>query len=154
MPVRGGDYQGARSMRRRFQGDEVRIAELRRGQGWSQERLLAELEHHARRLDRAVPNRNSLRTKLSRWENGHNVPDEVARELLCAALGCSEVELGVGESSAPVGGLEPPPSPTSSAAITPDTLQIYKTLLQQYAQPVEDGRALMPAGAAPAWSAS
>ncbi|MEV4649012.1 hypothetical protein [Saccharopolyspora sp. NPDC049357] len=112
----------------------MRIAELRRRLGWSQERLLAELEHHARRLGRAVPARNSLLTKLSRWENGHNVPDDVARELLCAALGCSEDDLGVGESSAPVGGLEPPASTTSSAAITPDTLQIYTTLLGQYAQ--------------------
>lgn len=109
----------------------MRIAELRRGLGWGQERLLAELEQHARRLGRASPTRNSLRTSLSRWENGHNVPDESSRELLCAALGCAEEALGVGESSAPVGGSEPPKTASSPVAITPDTLEIYQKLLGQ-----------------------
>ncbi|MFC7344978.1 hypothetical protein [Saccharopolyspora griseoalba] len=112
----------------------MRIAELRRALGWGQERLLTELEQHAFRLGRSAPTRNSLRTSLSRWENGHNVPDESSRELLCAALGCSEDELGVGESSAPVGGSEPQPTVSSTAAITPDTLHIYRNLLGMYAQ--------------------
>lgn len=126
------DHRGQRDMQQGRE-EQVRIAELRRGRGWSQQRLLAELTQLAQQRGRALPTRTSLRVMLSRWENGHNVPDAESRELLSAALGCDEYDLGVGESGAPIEGLEPTPTTRYSASITPETLTIYETLLQQYA---------------------
>ncbi|MGW5789191.1 hypothetical protein ACWEV3_01170 [Saccharopolyspora sp. NPDC003752] len=74
-----------------------------------------------------------MRVKISRWETGRNVPEELSRELLCAAFGCSEQDLGFDESAAPLEGLGHPPA-THRGIITPESLSIYDSLLEQYAR--------------------
>lgn len=41
---------------------------------WSQSRTIAELQKHARSLGVTLPGPASLKTELSRWENGHEPP--------------------------------------------------------------------------------
>ena len=60
--------------------------------GWTQDRAVAELRRLASARGRTLT--NHLKTQLSRWENGHVVPDREYRELLSEAYGRTEEELG------------------------------------------------------------
>lgn len=111
-----------------------KIAALRRSMGWSQERLLVEMERHAPTIGIQLASRSSMRIKLSRWENGHNVPELLSRRLLCHIFDCDEEALGIEESAAPIEGSEPPPAAPYAGMITPETLSIYDTMLTQYSQ--------------------
>jgi hypothetical protein len=42
----------------------------------------------------ALPSLQTLKSRVSRWENGHSVPDEFYRQLLREALGMDDRELG------------------------------------------------------------
>jgi len=64
--------------------------------GWSQPRLAHAMRQEARRRNRRLPVPESLKTMVSRWENGHRIPDPFNREILCAALGIDEEDLGLG----------------------------------------------------------
>jgi transcriptional regulator with XRE-family HTH domain len=66
--------------------------ELRR---WSQTQLIRELQHVAEAKRLSLPTVESLKAMISRWENGHLVPDEYNRELLCLTLGISVSDLGL-----------------------------------------------------------
>jgi transcriptional regulator with XRE-family HTH domain len=66
--------------------------ELRR---WSQTQLILELQRVAEAKRLSLPTAESLKAMISRWENGHLVPDEYNRELLCLALGISLSDLGL-----------------------------------------------------------
>ena len=70
----------------------LRDARLRRG--WSQMRLISELQAVAARRGAALPETPVLKTQISRWENGRRVPDEFYRGLLQDALDLSAPELG------------------------------------------------------------
>jgi transcriptional regulator with XRE-family HTH domain len=72
--------------------------ELRRARqqcGWSQARLIYALQREARLAGIRIASAASLKTQLSRWENGHCVPDAVYRTLLCQVYGASPVDLGL-----------------------------------------------------------
>jgi transcriptional regulator with XRE-family HTH domain len=73
-----------------------RLATAREERGWSQTRLIAELERRSRAAGLTVMSRSSLKTALSRWENGHVVPDSHYRRLFREIFGLSDVELGFG----------------------------------------------------------
>ncbi|GII22589.1 hypothetical protein Pme01_21860 [Planosporangium mesophilum] len=62
------------------------IRRVRRQRGWSQQRLIFEMQRVAPRLGMTVPAPESLKAMLSRWENGHQVPDAYNRRLLAAGL--------------------------------------------------------------------
>jgi len=53
------------------------------------------MQQEARRRNRTLPVPESLKTMISRWENGHRIPDPYNREILCAALGIREADLGL-----------------------------------------------------------
>jgi transcriptional regulator with XRE-family HTH domain len=78
---------------RRAVGRILRRARIARG--WSQPRLVREMQHVAHDLGLTVPTSGSLRTSISRWEGGHRVPDEFNRRLLCVALGLEIADLGL-----------------------------------------------------------
>jgi transcriptional regulator with XRE-family HTH domain len=86
----------------RKRGGDVRstLAMAREERGWSQARLVAELEHRARAAGMAVMSRSSLKTALSRWENGHVVPDRHYRRLLADIFGLTNAELGIADAGA------------------------------------------------------
>ena len=53
--------------------------------GWSQSRLIAELQKQARSLGATLPSAKSLKTQVSRWENGHRTPDAFHQRLFAMA---------------------------------------------------------------------
>lgn len=67
----------------------------RRARGWSQPRMVWELMRLAERKKVNVASAASLKTQLSRWENGHVTPDYY-QALLCELLRSTPGELGFG----------------------------------------------------------
>jgi transcriptional regulator with XRE-family HTH domain len=67
----------------------------RRARGWSQARAVSGLMMLARRKEIPVASAVSLKTQLSRWENGHVTPDYY-QGLLCELYGSTPGELGFG----------------------------------------------------------
>ncbi|MGY4721644.1 helix-turn-helix domain-containing protein [Naumannella halotolerans] len=65
--------------------NQIRAA--RESRGWSQSRLVAEIERAAQANGVSLMTRGSLTTALSRWENGHVAPKQHHRSLLRATLG-------------------------------------------------------------------
>ena len=77
----------------------------RTARGWSQSRAASEL--HALAGNRGGPDAApaSLKTQLSRWENGHALPEPEYRELLAELYGLPAADLGlVPRGAAPAGG--------------------------------------------------
>jgi tetratricopeptide (TPR) repeat protein len=71
-----------------------KLAAAREELGWSQARLVSELERRGRTTGMPVMSTASLKTALSRWENGHFLPDQHHRRLLRDIFGLTDVELG------------------------------------------------------------
>jgi transcriptional regulator with XRE-family HTH domain len=71
-----------------------RIKGARKERGWSQTRLIAELAKIADRRGVTLPSRETMKARVSRWENGHSKPDEFYRQLLREAFGMDDRELG------------------------------------------------------------
>jgi len=67
----------------------------RRAQGWSQVRAVSELVRLAKWKEIHVASAASLKTQLSRWENGHVTPDYY-QALLCEIYKSTPGELGFG----------------------------------------------------------
>jgi transcriptional regulator with XRE-family HTH domain len=71
-----------------------RIRAARQEREWSQTRLIAELERVAARRGAALPSRETMKSRISRWENQHAKPDDFYRPLLREAFGLDDRELG------------------------------------------------------------
>jgi transcriptional regulator with XRE-family HTH domain len=71
-----------------------RIKAARQERDWSQTRLIGELERVAARRGVTLPSRETLKSRVSRWENNHAKPDDFYRQLLREALGLDDRELG------------------------------------------------------------
>jgi hypothetical protein len=71
------------------------LHDARAALGWSQPRAVQELIRQAKARGLTLTNPSSLKTQLSRWENGHVVPEAMYRELLRAAYGRTDAELGL-----------------------------------------------------------
>jgi transcriptional regulator with XRE-family HTH domain len=69
------------------------IRQARRRRGWSQGRLAQVMLEVGRAHNRAPANATSLKTMLSRWENGKRLPDQFNRRLLSLALRVDPSEL-------------------------------------------------------------
>src|SRR5579863_6718839 len=78
------------------------LAAARRACGWSQVRAVSELLRLARWKEIRVASAASLKTQLSRWENGHVTPDYY-QALLCELLRATPGELGFGIQDLPSG---------------------------------------------------
>ncbi|HEY5847240.1 MAG TPA: helix-turn-helix transcriptional regulator, partial [Microlunatus sp.] len=61
---------------------------------WSQSRLIAAMETEARRMRMPIASRASLKTQLSRWENGHRTPDALYQRLFECVYGMTASQLG------------------------------------------------------------
>ena len=72
------------------------LKRARAERGWSQSRLIAAMEAEARRMQRSIAEPSSLKTQLSRWENGHHTPDAFYQELLGRVYGKPAHQLGFG----------------------------------------------------------
>ena len=74
---------------------ETQLQAARKARGWSLLRMLAELQRRAEFRGLAVPSRSSLKTELSRWENGHVTPKEPYVGLLAEISRAHPAELGL-----------------------------------------------------------
>lgn len=63
-----------------------RLRRARQTRGWSQLQLAYVMCRKGSRCDAAVPQPRSLKIMISRWENGHQLPDARSRRLLHLAL--------------------------------------------------------------------
>ena len=73
----------------------TRIREARKSREWSQTRMIAELERVASRRGLTLPSRDTLKSRVSRWENGHTKPDDFYSQLLREIFGMDDRELGL-----------------------------------------------------------
>lgn len=74
--------------------NDLKLARTERG--WSQSRLIAAMEAEARRMQRPIAEQTSLKTQVSRWENGHHTPDSFHQELLERVYNKTAHQLGFG----------------------------------------------------------
>ena len=74
----------------------------RHARGWSQVRAVSELIKAARLKNVTVASAQSLKTELSRWENGHVTPTHY-RKLLCDIYNSTPGDLGFGIQGLPDG---------------------------------------------------
>src|SRR3954453_28745 len=72
-----------------------RIRDARVQLGWSQARLISELRLVADRKGLSLPAAETMKSRVSRWENGHARPDDFYRPLLREALAVDDHALGV-----------------------------------------------------------
>ncbi|OJY48959.1 helix-turn-helix transcriptional regulator [Pseudonocardia sp. 73-21] len=81
-------------------GAALRAARV--GRGWSQSEAAREIAGLGHRRGVPVAAAASLKTLLSRWENGHVVPEPQYRELLAELFGRTAGELGIDPEAQPV----------------------------------------------------
>jgi len=72
----------------------TQLRAARQARGWSQARLQAALRSAANEAGLALPGEDSLKTQLSRWENGHKIPNDFYRQLFRHIYGMTDSELG------------------------------------------------------------
>src|SRR5262245_33706555 len=75
--------------------------------GWKQSRVLTVLAAVAKRDGINIATPQSLKTMLSRWENGNGNPDELYQRLLCQVYERDADELGFGAVTHSSYGLAP-----------------------------------------------
>jgi transcriptional regulator with XRE-family HTH domain len=109
---------------------DTRLKTVRQARGWSQSRLVLELERLGEARGVGVATRASLKTAVSRWENGHVTPDPVYSGLLAEIYATSPAELGLLPEQ-PV--LWVPPA-ANGAQISADYLEAMADLLGGYAK--------------------
>jgi transcriptional regulator with XRE-family HTH domain len=74
---------------------DTRLKAVRQARGWSQLRLITELEQVSAARGIRPPTRASLKTQVSRWENGHVEPDDLYSSLLAEIYATTPVDLGL-----------------------------------------------------------
>lgn len=74
--------------------------------GWKASQTIRAFQEAANALGVSTATASSLKTMLSRWENGHETPDATDRRLLCQVYGQTPEELGF-------------PGPNSGVAVAP-----------------------------------
>ncbi len=111
---------------------ETRLKAARESRQWSQLRLLSELQKRGRARGLPMPSQASLKTAISRWENGHHVPQEPYCDLLAEIYETTPADLGLVRPP----GLSSPTltSTMSTARLTPEAITFLDTLLQSYAR--------------------
>lgn len=110
---------------------ESRLKQARLTRRWSQLRLIVELEACGDAKGLVMPSRPSLKTQVSRWENGHVHPQEPYVALLSEIYGRTAAELGLARSI--TGPWTPGPSlPNAHEKTTPEFIACLDELLAEY----------------------
>jgi propanediol dehydratase small subunit len=99
---------------------------VRQAMGWKQSRVLAALAEQAKRDGVSIAGPASLKTMLSRWENGFGQPDPTYQRLFCAVYEREAAELGFGRTTTR--------SARTLAApiINADTVAYFSAVLEQH----------------------
>ncbi len=113
---------------------EIQLMAARRARGWSQLRVVVELESRGTKRRLTMPSRDSLKTHLSRWENGHVKPHEPYVRLLAEIYELAPAQLGF-DARADVH-LPSQRSPGASALPTPtaEAIERMDQIRRQYAR--------------------
>jgi tetratricopeptide (TPR) repeat protein len=69
--------------------------------GWKQTQTIRALQQAAADDSASIASERSLKTMLSRWENGHDTPDLASQRLLCKVYGQTPEELGFPRKDSP-----------------------------------------------------
>jgi transcriptional regulator with XRE-family HTH domain len=112
---------------------ETRLKEARTARGWSQLRLITELERRATALHLNLPSRASLKTQVSRWENGHVSPDDLYASLLAEIYETTPLDLDLG-SSAKTPAVQRLPGATPTGPVSGEWLGCMEAVLAEYAR--------------------
>jgi transcriptional regulator with XRE-family HTH domain len=80
-----------------------RLRQARDDRGWSQARLIHAMQQQAVTLNIRLATSASLKTQISRWENGHCQPDDIYRQVFRALYGQTDAHLGFSVENAEVG---------------------------------------------------
>lgn len=80
-----------------------RLRQARDGLGWSQARLIHAMQQQAVAFDIRLATPASLKTQISRWENGHCQPEDIYRRVFRALYAQTDQELGFSAEDARVG---------------------------------------------------
>jgi transcriptional regulator with XRE-family HTH domain len=105
----------------------TRLRAAREARGWSQTRLVFELRRHATGEGLRLPGPESLKTELSRWENGHKRPDATYRRLFRRIFELTDEDLGFAGDTA-----VSQPSVVASM-LTPELVEHFRALLNEFA---------------------
>jgi transcriptional regulator with XRE-family HTH domain len=109
---------------------ETRLKAVRQARGWSQLRLVSEMERLAKAGDLPVASRASLKTQVSRWENGHVRPDGTYAALLAEVYGTTPADLDLADTPATLW----IPTPVRATTPSAEWLDCMRGLLAQYAR--------------------
>ncbi|WP_159104635.1 hypothetical protein [Plantactinospora sp. BB1] len=96
--------------------------------GWKQSKVIAALTAEARRQRVSIAAHTSLKTMLSRWENGSGQPDLVYRRLFCAIYGQNQEELGFEDPQERFGRQSSRVAPS----LDPETVEYFRNVLDQH----------------------
>lgn len=109
-------------------GNDVRgLQAARRARGWTQRRLMTAMRSSAPSIGLALPlSDDSLKTQLTRWENGRQVPGPEYRQLFRLVYGMTDLELGFPFAES----VAPPPAHTP--ALSREGLAYYSTLFGEH----------------------
>lgn len=95
--------------------------------GWKSAQTIRALREAAANEGVTIASERSLKTMLSRWENGHDVPDALSQRLLCTVYGASAEELGLaGRQTAA------PTVPTLTPVVGPDMVQYFRNVFVEH----------------------
>lgn len=94
-----------------------RLRQLRNERGWVQHDVRSRMRTVAGRRGFKLPGDDSLKRRLSAWENGKGIPDERYQALLCAVFEVDPDELGFNE-----------PDPTDWGAPDPALIELMASL--------------------------
>ncbi|HEX3829076.1 MAG TPA: hypothetical protein VHV82_17575 [Sporichthyaceae bacterium] len=101
------------------------LREARLARQWTQARLVHELVRHAATAGLVLPAPTTMKTQLSRWENGRHVPEGTYRRLLRSVYGLEDEQLGF---------VQPPPvSRPSQLCAPPELMAGFAATLAHYA---------------------
>src|SRR5688500_14520404 len=91
--------------------------------GWKQAQTIHALRQAASDEGLSIATVRSLKTMLSRWENGHDCPDAVSQRLLCRIYGKSSDDLGFSRR-----GQHVPTLPRVASAVGPELVQYFRNV--------------------------
>lgn len=95
--------------------------------GWKQAQTIHALRQAAGDEGLPIASARSLKTMLSRWENGHDCADGVGQRLLCRVYGRTPEDLGFGRR----GGAAGPPVKLAPA-VGPELVGYFRTVLMEH----------------------
>src|SRR5262245_4001460 len=101
------------------------LQSARLDRGWTQAQVIFGLLQRAKESNVSIADRSSLKTMLSRWENGRGQPDATYQRLFCQLYGMDDEELGFGQPRSPAKVLRVAPT------VNPSTVEYFRNVFSE-----------------------